>query len=68
MRLCVYLIAPTPAAETDLRRGVLQGRRAPVACKISPPTTGEFEEHSPACCVLRALAIPQAANCKKQRR
>ena len=26
----------SPAAETDLRRGVLQGRRAPVACKSSP--------------------------------
>ena len=27
------------AAETDLRRGVLQGRRAPVACKSSPSFT-----------------------------
>ena len=38
---CAYHQFAPAAAETDLRRSVLQGRRAPVACKINPSSTSE---------------------------
>ena len=54
------------AAETDLRGGVLQGRRAPVACKSSPRSTSPRNLKNIRCFLVSywPLAAP-AAGCKK---